>query len=324
MSTEESSGRIAGDRVSGSVWEGLVQVLRRYGEQPARFLLGHSLRGRRPRERPSWYFDSSSSHGSRGIVVGGSPRSGTTLTRVMLDSHRAISCGPESYLFSPDFAFNEYTLGRRFDLRPTEIRRWERDSSTYEDFAARFMEVCAARQGKQVWAEKTPRNVLHLGWVLDRFPNVVFLHVLRDGRAVVNSLRTHPRFVTRAGRIVPTNVRNDLDGCIDRWLRAVTSGLEFRQHPRVVELRYEDLVESPRTALEPVLQRLGLDWDPAVERHHEVRSANRDPNRFPNNQEATAPVDRGALEKWRTELSPEEVLQIESRGGTVLRLLGYI
>ena len=42
------------------------------------------------------------------------------------------------------------------------------------------------------WAEKTPQNIRHLDWILERFPEASVVHVIRDGRDVVCSMREHP------------------------------------------------------------------------------------------------------------------------------------
>lgn len=242
-------------------------------------------------------------------MVGGSPRSGTTLVRVMLDSHANIACGPESHLFCPRLL--EKPLSRQFAIPRQQIRRWERDCSNFPEFVGRFLEAHARIQGAAYWAEKTPKNVLNLGWILDRFPNIVFCHVVRDGRAVINSLRSHPRYRLVGDELVPTGVSRDLHECVEQWLRSVRAGLEFSCHPRVTHVRYEDIVADPRAALSPLLARLELEWDPRMERFDQVQSPSRSVAMFPQNPEATQPLYRTSLDRWREELTGDEVEMIE-------------
>jgi hypothetical protein len=248
-------------------------------------------------------------------------RSGTTLARVVLDSHPDIACGPESQLFC--CRFEEFALARKFDMSRRTIRRMEREADHFPDFVSRFLALHARNENAQLWAEKTPGNVHNIGWILDRFPRVVFVHVIRDGRAVVNSIRTWPRHRFVAGKLVPNTEVRDLDRCIQMWLRAVDAGLRFSGHPRVVELRYEDLVNHPEAALTPLLSRLDLHWDPLMARHHEVESSSRDPRKFPSVVEATKPIDRSNAERWKTELTAEQISVIERSGGAVLARTGY-
>ena len=202
-------------------------------------------------------------------------RSGTTLARVILDSHPQIACGPESQLFCG--RFEEYALSRKFEIGRGAIRRMERTSPSFPEFVTRFLVAHAERDHAEFWAEKTPGNIHHVGWILERFPNVTFVHIVRDGRAVVNSIRTWPRHRLVGGKLVPNETRRDVDDSIRMWLSAVEAGLNFSGHPRVVEVRYEDFVRDPEAAFTPILARLGLDWHPEMARPHEARSSSRDP-----------------------------------------------
>ena len=55
------------------------------------------------------------------IALGGCGRSGTTLLRMMLDSHRRICCGPESSLFRRR-AIDPRWLADRFGFSHDEVR----------------------------------------------------------------------------------------------------------------------------------------------------------------------------------------------------------
>jgi Sulfotransferase family len=54
------------------------------------------------------------------VIVCGCGRSGTTLTRVMLDSHPALFAGPESLLFLP-IPIDAADLAFKFDLTRDQI-----------------------------------------------------------------------------------------------------------------------------------------------------------------------------------------------------------
>ena len=53
------------------------------------------------------------------IIIGGCPRSGTTLTRVILDAHPNIACGPESSLLAGRCLSEE--LANRFEMSAVEL-----------------------------------------------------------------------------------------------------------------------------------------------------------------------------------------------------------
>src|SRR2546428_34964 len=94
------------------------------------------------------------------VIVGGCQRSGTTLLRVILDSHPHIACGPESSLLTGSFL--PHKLAARFEMPLAEIRRLQAEASDHAEFVDKLLSRYAARHGKTRWAEKTPQNVRHV------------------------------------------------------------------------------------------------------------------------------------------------------------------
>ena len=164
------------------------------------------------------------------IVVGGCARSGTTLMRVILDSHPNICCGPESNLFYPGRRGLE-TLASRFDLPLDLLRGILKESHSQAQFIDMFFAEYSSVTGKPKWAEKSPRNILVLDYIFEHFPKARFIHMIRDGRDTVCSLRTIPRREVVDGKLVDINTRNPLGPCIKRWLRDVRAGQAYRGDP---------------------------------------------------------------------------------------------
>ncbi len=258
------------------------------------------------------------------IVIGGCGRSGTTLLRVMLDSHPRICAGPESTLFHRPFRPGGYAwLAERFQLDPEVVRGLYRSSRSQAEFVDRFFAKYCRSTGKARWAEKTPKNVLAIGYVFEHFPDARFVHVIRDGRDTVVSLRTHPRHWKVDGELVPRNTWHPIDRCTRRWVEAIETSKPFRNHPGYREVRYEELVAAPEATLRSLLAWLGEPWDAAVLHHSEVKSPSRDPINFAQNPEATKPVYDSAVGRWRTELSPADAATVKALAGDLLVELGY-
>jgi hypothetical protein len=259
------------------------------------------------------------------IIVGGCGRSGTTLVRVILDSHPALCCGPESGLLVRRRPDEERLriLAARFDLDPEAVLGDWRAARDHGEFVDRFFGAYARARGRARWAEKTPKNVAALGWIFRRFPEARFIHMIRDGRDVVCSLRTHPRFAWVDGKQVPTGIRRPIRECIARWRDDVRAGLRYRGDPRTVELRYEDVIAEPEPTLRKLFEFLGEPWDDAVLRFYEVEGGSRDVRRFPQNPEATQPIRPDAGGRWRRDLAPDEVGLFKQLAGSLLVELGY-
>ncbi len=263
---------------------------------------------------------------ARPVIVGGCGRSGTTLMRVILDTHPGLCCGPETGLLlaRPMYRSRLDDLARRLDMPRDRIVRLLRSTRTQAHFVDALFAEFARAQGKPRWVEKTPRNVEVLDFIFRHFPKATFVHMIRDGRDTVCSLRTHPRHKVVNGELVPLNTRNPLDQCIETWVSRVRAGLRYRAHPGYAEIRYEDLVTRPEPCLRALFDRLGEPWEPRVLAFNEVKSATRDVTKFPQNPEATQPLSTKALGRWRQDLSADEIAMFKRMAGDLLIELGYV
>ena len=250
------------------------------------------------------------------IFVIGSPRSGTTLLRLILDAHPRISCGEETH-FLRDL---EAVVGRNWALVSTyELpREWwlERIRELYATFQAEVL----ARSGKARWAEKDPTYTLHLRFVEELFPDAVYVHLLRDGHDVVASFRDRWGYKS-AARAARTE-----------WARYVSAARDLAARlpdDRFLELRYEELVAQPEAQGQRLFEFLGEDWDPALlqldpARHRATEryqwfTAQR---REAGGDEAT--IYRSLIGAGGASLDPLLRTLLRRRHGELLRELGYL
>jgi len=187
---------------------------------------------------------------TRPIFVVGCARSGTTLLRLMLDSHPQLSSGPETkFLPDLDRIIARWKLPAKFGL-PREY--W---LAKMRQFYGSLHEDYMRTRGKTRWAEKSPLYTLHLDLIEELYPEAQYVHLIRDPRDVVAS--TKERWGYRAG----------LGTALRKWRRYVETAQAFgaRVGPtRYHELRYEDLVAEPERQMAGLLEFLGEPWDPAV------------------------------------------------------------
>jgi protein-tyrosine sulfotransferase len=256
------------------------------------------------------------------VVLGGCGRSGTTLLRLMLDSHRRICCGPESSVFRRR-AVDPAKLAERFGFAEGEVRALHDAAPSRPDFIEAFAGLCMRKAGKQRWAEKTPRNIGRVGAIFRSFPEARFVHVLRDGRDVACSLRTHPRHAVVDGKLVPLDTWKPIAGCARRWVRDIEASRRWWGDPRFRTVRYEDLVLDPRPALEGLMAFLGEDWDEAMLAHASADSPFRDATRFAQNPEALGVLSTASLSRWQRDLDERDKRIFKRIAGPLLVELGY-
>jgi hypothetical protein len=250
------------------------------------------------------------------IFVIGSPRSGTTLLRLILDAHPRISCGEETHFLR----HLQAVVGTDWDLVATYgfDRDWwlERIASFYLG----FQEEVLARSGKARWAEKDPTYTLLLDFIDSLFPDAVYVHLLRDGHDVVASFRDRWGYRS-AGRAAKSE-----------WARHVRAARSFeRKLPpeRFLELRYEALVTDPQAQGQRLFSFLGEEWDPAVLDFDpaEHRATDRYRRFTASRREAggeTATIYRSRVGTGGDSLDPVLRTLLRRRWGDLLRELGYL
>jgi len=267
-----------------------------------------------------WY-DSAETCPDDAIFIGGCPRSGTTLLREILNRHPRIACGPETSIFCD--LINPPRLAIEWGLDREYVERLTRESPNVVRFAERFFRDFARREGKARWSDKTPANVNVVPRLLKCFPNARFVHILRDGRDVACSLRTHPKSTIKNGRIVPVKSNNAIGNCIRRWNNHVPNGLAFRDHPRCFQLRYEDVILNSEATLRALCAFIGEDYSPAMlDPSAVVAPANR-PGRLMNNPDADSQIKTSSVGRWRRDLSPDEKRTVARIAGELLIATGY-
>lgn len=249
------------------------------------------------------------------IFVVGCQRSGTTMLRLILDSHPNISCGPETRFLETLAAVTTQDWGRLRRYGLTEEEWYGRVA----DFFGGILGDYARARGKVRWADKTPRYALQLDFIDKVFPTCQIVHVIRDGREVVLSHRK--RWGLRsAGK------------AIIKWPRyiAAARGLGRRLPPgRYHEVRYEDLVTRTEPALRELMTFLGEPWSEALlhydrfehdvpDTHGALTAARR---RSAGTSETIYSSRVGA---FRTELNPLLRLAAWVRFRPTLRDLGYL
>jgi hypothetical protein len=250
------------------------------------------------------------------IFVIGSPRSGTTLLRLILDSHPRISCGEETH-FLRDL---EAVVGRNWDLVATYglTRAWwlARIRDLYDGFQAEVL----ARSGKARWAEKDPTYTLHLDYIDELYPDAVYVHVLRDGHDVVASFRDRWGY-TAAMRAARTE-----------WARYVESARALQARSpdgRFLELRYEDLVSEPQAQGQRLFAFLGEAWVPGVLEFDAAEHRATERYRWFTAQRREAGNDDATIYPSRVgtggrSLDPLLRTVLRRRHGALLRELGYL
>jgi len=270
------------------------------------------------------------------IFVVGCARSGTTMLRLMLDSHPDLAIPGESHFipglwrnrerYSPSGVLDPVALAQAAVATP-QFRRWgidaepilafarARPEASFADVIAALFEGYAAQQDKSRWGDKTPQYVRSIGLLARLFPDARFIHIVRDGRDVALSFLSFgwgPSTIWHAAL---------------RWKRDVEAGRRQGSSigaERYLEVRYESLVKETRESLRRIAGFAELPFDEHMVEHHRGTESRVQArlDRTRQHEAAMKPVTQG-LRDWRHQMSEGDVLSFESVAGDALAAFGF-
>ena len=237
---------------------------------------------------------------ARLVFVFGSPRSGTTFLAGAIGS-------------LPGFV----DLGEVNPLKSAIPDVSARDVRVVLDRVRRFGLVGARRA-----VEQTPEIAFVVPAVAQAYPEATLVHAVRDGRDAVCSLLergwlsagrqgaddaglgfgAHARFWVEPGREDEFRSVSDARRCAWAWRRYVSaargSGVP------VTEVRYERLATEPSVVAGDLARALGLPVASVVQALGEAHAA--------------------SVGRWRRDLTPAQLADVEAEAGTLLDELGYV
>ncbi len=198
------------------------------------------------------------------IWVGGVPRSGTTLARVMLDAHPDIRCGEETRVIPRILGMHAQML--KSQLESTRLQEAKITEDVLNNAMGAYILSIIAKHGEpaQRLCNKDPFTLRSTAKILKIFPNSKFLLMIRDGRATVHSIIS--RKVTIKGFD-----NKSYRGALQDWNRAIDNMYSqcLAVGPkRCLPVHYEQLVLHPEKEMKKILDFLHVDWDERVI-HHE-------------------------------------------------------
>ncbi len=237
------------------------------------------------------------------VFLVGAERSGTTLLRLMLSGHPEIDWANE-FEFVVDFVSPEgswpdlasyherLSTHRVFQSGPYQID----PSLSYPELVSSFLEQRITGPSTRILGATVHR---HYDRLLRLWPDARFIHLCRDPRDVASSC---------VGMGWAGNVWTG----VERWIEAERLWTAVRSAlppDRVIEQRYEALIEDAEASLQRLCRWLGVSYDPGM-------------LEYPSSTTYSSP-DPALTQQWKKKLAPREIRWVETRVGPLLGERGY-
>jgi hypothetical protein len=287
-------------------------------------------------ERTTWWNDP--------VFIVGSPRSGSTLLRLILNAHCNFSVPPESEMLQRAPAL----LGKRvyqrrelnkvvgkmltlkepfshvgLDVTAGDLRRIFEPVLPCDAkvIIARFFTYWAEVNGKPGtrWGEKKPQTWPYIYRLREWYPQSQFIHLVRDPRdSLASWLQYFPHFI-KGRRLAKPHL-------IIAWFWRLTNGKIGSQGAslgagRYLRVRYEDLVGNPTKECLRICEFLNEQFDPNMLKYHtDVKrgDAKSDPHAL-----TAEPVQSRRIGRGKTSISEQQRGDIEFVCRKRLRQYGY-
>jgi len=259
------------------------------------------------------------------VFIIGSPRSGTTLIGNCIGNHSKVANGEESLflidfwrLFSDLYQGNNHQSWKPLNKFVDENELW----GLIKNFSNTIFHSYLNKKKCRIYLDHTPWYILLMPFIINLFPNSIFIHILRDGRNVVKSLsNSYSKGFKWAGK--NTKIRTKL------WSDLVRFGCENgRKMPKnhYIEIRYEDFCTKPEIALNRVFDLLSLSYESEcllpLNEKHATPSLKHETIDSLNNK--TIEFNEYTRFEWENHWAPEDKEAFLKYGGDTLNKLGYM
>lgn len=191
------------------------------------------------------------------VFILGAPRSGTSALAWAMAEHPKLWTTAETnilfYLLRDPWIREQYDVVSGTKAEGTWLAK---HNISYEEFASYlgkgFDLLCRSRSGGRIWVDSTPAYTMIIPQLMVYFPDAKFIHIIRQGRAVVNSM-------LKSG--FDYAAFKDFKMACQTWVLYVERGRQAEQDyfGRVLEVRHEALTSQPEQVFDRIYGFLGLE-----------------------------------------------------------------
>ena len=266
------------------------------------------------------------------VFILGVQRSGTTLLRLILNSHSNIAIPEEAAFLRPIIKkkyicdeipwkdlkriYNYLKNSPHYALwnyDPSKFLNWlEKQSSIFlKEFINNLFMSYAESEGKIRWGDKTPSLFREVDLLYQLFPEAKFIHIVRDGRDVFDSRR-------RMDSTKNNSAVMAIEWCYK--IHKIEKFFESLPPSNKYTLRYEDLLTNPEETLKNICEFMQVEYEPQMMDFYKKSKYYVGSH---HSKLIFKPIISDNLQKWKNNLSGKEIKVLNLLAKRYLKKYGY-
>ena len=242
------------------------------------------------------------------IIVGGVPRSGTSLVQKIMDLHPEIYGGPEfDHLFR---------IARLYQLMSEGVENGRISSyfnqadlkKYFENYVNDLFANVSDTNIKYI-SEKSPGNALAVNEIISMLPDSKFIIILRNPKAIIASVKKVNKRSSQ--KIVPGKYLLRELYFIDKYFNCIKKTID---NPKVHMVYYEDLVREPEDHVKDICRFLNIRFHSEMlntEKKNKtselIASGNVTLSAWYTSEEFDRKIQDTEIDKWKDALSVNEI-----------------
>lgn len=285
------------------------------------------------------------------VFILGNPRSGTSLFRLMLNSHSMINATPECgflhwwYKKYADWDLSCVTSSRLdeyiSDLESSKrIEDWKMDYTLLKEKIIKEKPENYAKLGELVYifygeqkgksakiiADKNNYYVNHYKDLNEIWPDAKYILVVRDGRDVACSYLNIETLVTNSP--YKPKLSTDIITIAKEWSTNNQNIIDFSKsipESQFMTVRYEDFVTESEFFLTKVCGFLGIHFEPEMLNYFIKNAKEQDEplSSLDWKKKTLEKPDKENIGKYKTELDKQKIDEFNSEAKTILQKFNY-
>lgn len=266
------------------------------------------------------------------FLIVGCQRSGTTLLRLILDSHSKVSCFDESIshelLAKGNDVIDDFVSKAGMSHLGFKIPRFteQLDSSELQDFGLNFTIDNFYRSEPIIFLSRDCRDVvcsmLNLKIGEDSWLQTWGIPIIEYW--LENSEIFKSSFGSTIQQVKDSNYYEVKMGAL-YWVFKNSAYLRYLQKGYPLHfVKYEDLVSNPKRTIQSIARFLGLLWEDSLLKHHEKsHSELSDKGLAVGRTDPKRRIDNSKVGQYQKQLTQQEQLAVLSVSESLLKKLGY-